>query len=208
MLPPPGYGSPMSLKLERYDLVRTGRVLATRPVGREVGRAVAERLAESPGLLVSFYGVDVASPSFLVEVIGALHAVLSSTEDRMLLLTGMNEDVKESVELVLERLKMILGYLDNEQIELLGGSKQLAETLREAQELGSFTVPQLAERLELKLPALHQRLNQLLEAGVLSREDDPTATRGKRGKYAAPRSEDAREASDRQDTGEITAISV
>ena len=198
----------MSLKIERYDLAKDGRVLATRAAGRQVGRAVAERLAEQPGLLLSFYGVDVASPSFLVELIGALRAVLISTEDRWLLVTGTNEDVRESIELVLDRLKMTLGTLDGKQISLLGGSKQLEATLREAQKLGTFTAPDLAERLEMKLPALHQRLNQLLEAGVLIREDDPTATRGKRGKYTAAPSEEGHQPDQRQDAGQIAAISV
>jgi hypothetical protein len=198
----------MSLKIERYDLVEHGRVLATRATGRDVGRTVAERLAAEPGLLMSFYGVDVASPAFLVELIGAVRAIRVTAGDRWLLLTGMNEDVRESVELVLDRLKVSLGNLQGEQIELLGGTKQLEDTLREAQQLGTFTAPELAERLEMKLPALHQRLNRLLESGLLIREDDPTATRGKRGKYTAAPSEDADHAGDRQDTGEITAISV
>jgi hypothetical protein len=198
----------MSLKIERYDLVTHGRVLATRATGRDVGRTVAERLADESGLLVSFFGVEVASPSFLVELIGAIRAILISTGDRWLLLTGMNEDVRESVELVLDRLKMSLGNIQGEHIELLGGTKQLEGTLREAQQLGTFTAPELAERLEMKLPALHQRLNQLLEAGLLTREDDPTATRGKRGKYTAAPLEDAQAAGDRQGTGEITALTV
>jgi DNA-binding MarR family transcriptional regulator len=197
----------MSVNLLRYDLVKHGRVLATRAVGREVGRGVSTLLADSGGLLLSFYEVDVASPAFLSEVVTALRGVLISSEERWLLLTGMNEDVKESIELVLQREKMALGELDAGQIDLLGGSSQLHETLREAQKMGTFTAPDLAGRLKLKLPALHQRLNQLIEAGVLSREDDPTATRGKRGKYTAPTVSDV-EDNDGQDTGEINAIVV
>jgi len=197
----------MSVKIQRYDLVKHGRVLATRPLGREVGRAASDILADSDGLLLSFYKVDVASPGFLSEVVNALRGTLMSTDDRWLLLTGMNEDVRESVELVLQRERMALGELEHDQIELLGGSSQLHETLREAQKMGTFTAPDLAERLNLKLPALHQRLSQLLEAGVLSREDDPTATRGKRGRYTAPNPRDVDD-KDRQDTGEINAVVV
>jgi DNA-binding MarR family transcriptional regulator len=196
----------MSVKIQRYDLATHGRVLATRPLGREVGRAVSELFAGSGGLLLSFYEVDVASPAFLSEVINAIRGILISSEHRWLLVTGMNEDVKESVELVLEREKMVLGELNDDQIELLGGSSQLHDTLREAQKMGgAFTAPDLAERLQLKLPALHQRLNQLIEAGVLAREDDPTAKRGKRGKYTTPTPKDVSDDS-RQDTGEIQAV--
>ncbi len=193
----------MSLKIERYDLVGNGRVLATRSAGREVGRQAAGLLANSNGLLLSFWGVDVASPPFLAEIITALRGVLMASEDRWLLLTGMNDDVKESLELVLHRQKMTLGALEDDKIELLGGSTQLAETLSEAQRMGTFTAPDLAERLKLKLPALHQRLNALREAGVLSRAEDPTATRGKRGKYTAPSPEDVRDAA-----SQIDAVTV
>ena len=151
--------------------------------------------------------VDVASPAFLTEVLTALRGVLMSSEQRLLLLTGMNDDVKESVELVLEREKMALGQLDQNRVQLLGGSRQLRETLREAQEIGTFTAPDLAERLQLKLPALHQRLNQLIEAGVLTKEDDPTATRGKRGKYTTPTATDIEEAAAKR-SGEVNAVVV
>jgi hypothetical protein len=198
----------MSLNIERYDLVRHGRVLATRPTGREVGREAADLLADSDGLLLSFWEVDVASPPFLAEVISALRAVLMAHENRWLLLTGLNEDVKESIEFVLRSQKMSVAALQDNQIELLGGSAQLAETLREAQRMGTFTAPDLAERLKMKLPALHQRLNVLLEVGALAREDDPSATRGKRGKYHTPSPADVDEVSGPLAPGDISAITV
>lgn len=201
MLRAAGYVSTMSLKIERYDLVGHGRVLATRPVGREVGAAVAARLADSRGLLLSFYGVDVASPSFLREVVGALRGVLLSSDQHWLLLIGMNEDVRESVQLVLRNEKIVLGVLEDEQIQLLGGPEHLSQTMREAQELGTFTAPEMADRLKVKLPALHQRLNQLMEAGLLSREDDSTATRGKRGKYSAPPADELQKAREGKNPG-------
>jgi Mn-dependent DtxR family transcriptional regulator len=197
----------MSVKLERYELVQHGRVLATRSVGRDVGRRIAERLAEEHALLLSFYGVEVASPSFLFELISAVRTALIAQPQRWVLVTGMNEDVLESAELVLDRLKMTLGTLDHGQIKLLGGSQHLQDTIRAAQKLGTFTAPDLAEQLKIKLPALHQRLNQLIKAGVLTREDDPTATRGKRGQYSAPPTT-ADDLEDQQDTGEFTALTV
>lgn len=208
ILPAPGYGSPMSLKLERYDLAHHGDVLATRATGRKVGQEVAGRLADSRGLLLNFRGVDVASPAFLFELITAIRATLLAPPEHWLLVTGMNDDVRESAELVLERLKMVLGALDQDEIELLGGSKHLQDTMRAAQQLGVFTAPDLARELELKLPALHQRLNQLVEAGVLTRQDDHTAKRGKRSKFAAPPAAPASDADDRHDTGEFAAITV
>ncbi|MCW2993600.1 MAG: hypothetical protein JWQ18_1095 [Conexibacter sp.] len=180
----------MSLNVARYDLVRDGRVLATRPKGRDAGRAAAERLAEADGLLLSFWGVDVASLPFLDEVIRQLRAMLFDG-GKLLVVTGFNEDVKESIEILLAKHKMTLAALEQDQISLLGGSAHLNETLREAQELREFTAPELAERLSMKLPAVHARLNALAEAGAIARQDDPTAKRGKRGKYRVPTPADA-----------------
>jgi hypothetical protein len=181
----------MSLKITRYELARHGRVLATRATGREVGRLAADQLADSAGLLLSFHDVDVASPPFLDEIVRTLRSVLLSADKRWLLVTGYNEDVGESLEMVLQRHKMALGSVDGDNLTLLGGSPQLIETLLEAQRAGGrFTAPDLADRLKMKLPALHQRLNALSDAGVVAREDDPTATRGKRSIYSVPSPDD------------------
>ena len=198
----------MSLKVTRYDLVQHGRVLATRPKGREVGQAASQQLSESGRLLLSFWEVDVASPAFLDELIRALRAVLLS-DDRpwLLVVAGVNDDVKESLELVLAKQKMGLATLDGDQVRLLGGTRQLSETLREAQRMGEFTAPELAERLRIKLPALHQRLNALMQAGALAREDDPTAERGRRGKYSAPQGDELSGAS-KPSVKEVEAVTT
>jgi len=199
----------MSLNITRYDLVRHGRVLATRPKGREAARAAAEQLSDSSGMLLNFYEVDVASPPFLDEIVQALRAVLMSGDKRWLLVTGYNEDVGESLEMVLARHKMALASVasvQDDELKLLGGSSQLAETLREAQRMGTFTAPDLADRLKIKLPALHQRLNALTESGALGREDDPTATRGKRGIYSVPSPEEIAEAAAEPPAGRVEAV--
>lgn len=183
----------MSLKLARYDLGQLGKTLATRTKGREAGNEAAGRLADEGRLLLNFHGVDVASPPFLDELVRALRAVLTTGEQRWLLVAGANEDVEESLQMVLERQKMALVVMKDEQMELLGGSSQLTETLVAAQKMESFTAPELAEHLQLKLPALHQRLNALLEAGALARVDDPTSTRGRRHKYHAPSKDEVTE---------------
>jgi DNA-binding MarR family transcriptional regulator len=196
----------MSLNITRYDLVQHGRVLATRPKGREAARRAAEQLTDSSGLLLNFYEVDVASPPFLDEIVCALRAVLLSGNNRWLLVTGYNEDVGESLEMVLQRHKMTLGSVEGDQLRLLGGSSQLEETLREARRMGTFTAPDLADRLKMKLPALHQSLSALTEAGVLGREDDPTATRGKRGIYTVPSPEEIAEARAEPPAGRVEAV--
>ena len=86
-------------------------------------------------------------------------------------------------------LQTLLANLEDDQIKLLGGSRQLKETLREAQRMGEFSAPELAERLQIKLPALHQRLQALLEAGAVGRTRETAGARGRHA-YRAPKPRD------------------
>jgi DNA-binding transcriptional ArsR family regulator len=175
----------MSVKPALFALKDYGAVLATRKLGRTVGHALQDSLDQHSGVVLSFQHVEVASPPFLDELLSAIQASLGGGEaDKLLVVAALNEDVKESLQLVLERRKIALATLDKHHIELLGGSRQLAETLRAAQKLPQFSAPELAEQLQLKLPALHQRLKVLLETGAVSRSRE-VATRGRHGYRAA-----------------------
>jgi hypothetical protein len=180
----------MSLKPIPYALSKHGAVLATRELGRRVGRELQDALTGAPGLVLSFAGVEVASPPFLDELLSSVHAVLYGGEaDKLLVVDAMNDDVKESLQMVVERRKLAIATLEDRQIKLLGGSRQLRETLREAQSMGEFSAPELAERLEIKLPALHQRLQALLETGAVGRSSESAGERG-RHTYRAPNARD------------------
>ena len=177
----------MSVKPRAYVLSRHGAVLATRDLGRAVGREVQDALGDAPGLVLSFAGVEVASPPFLDELLASIRGSLQGGEaNKLLVLDGLNDDVKESLVYVLERRKLAIANLEDKQIKLLGGSRQLQDTLREAQNMGEFSAPELAERLEIKLPALHQRLQALLETGAVGRTRESSAARGRHA-YRAPK---------------------
>ena len=92
----------------------------------------------------------------------------------------------DTTQLVAERRGIALAVLQADKLHVIGGKRHLEETLAAAQELGSFTAPQLAERLKLKLPNLHQRLLQLQNAGVITRTDDTSADRGRRLLFGTP----------------------
>lgn len=187
----------MSLNVTTLDLVRQGDVLATRDRGRTVGRAALDSLPDSVHLLLNFAGVAVASPPFLDELLVTLRpATVGGDTGRLVVAVGLNDDVRESLEMVLERRKMVMAELRDDQVELLGGPDQLHATVRAAIALGEkFTAPELAEQLKMKLPAVHQRLKALTDAGVLAREIDPTSKRGVRHSYVTPKVEPLRKAS-------------
>jgi hypothetical protein len=162
----------MSVNPVIFDVGEHDKVLATRIRGREVGRAAADCLGSADSMILGFWGVEVASPPFLDEFLRAVRAELIGGESsRLLVAAGVNEEVRESLQMVLERQGGALASLDRGQLELLGGSSQLEETLWEAQKLGYFTAAKLAERLKVKLPNLHARLKALTESGAVARED-------------------------------------
>lgn len=160
----------MSMKLEIVALRAHGRVLGTRKLGSELATALRERVAATEGVvLVDFDGVDVASSPVLDEIACALRAAIRDNPGRFVVLTNLNEDVYDTLLLVVERRDMSLAMLRDDELRLIGGRRHLDETLTGAQELGKFTAAQLADRLELKLPNLHQRLVRLQAAGAVTR---------------------------------------
>ena len=113
-----------------------------------------------------------------------VQSVAGGKDDRLVLATNMNEDVAETLTLVLERRRQSLAYQCGDIVELLNElAPHLVETLREAQRLQRFTVTELAEKLKLKPNTLHGRLKRLLESGAIARERDTDAHRGIRHRY-------------------------
>jgi hypothetical protein len=173
-----------------------GNVLATREQGRRVGELIDARALEPTSFLLNFDGVAVLTPPFLSQTLDAIYNALKRHRDEGSFAATINLDEDN-----LETLKMVidagdwpgLAYAEDDAVELLNATPQLAETLREAQRLGPFIAPQLAERMGLKLPAANQRLSQLVEAGAMARWRDASAARGKRYQYEALRDEHVHE---------------
>jgi hypothetical protein len=176
------------MKLQLLNLGEFGTVLASREEGRRAADKVQDA-AEHGGVVVGFQGVEIATTSFLDEVVLRAGQLLR-TKKLILVVTGLDTEVRESLELVVKSREMRLAYFDKDRIKLLGGSKMLNETLDAAQKLGSFKAPELADRLKLKLPNLHQRLAVLLESGALAREDDGPTQSGPGHDFLAARPED------------------
>jgi hypothetical protein len=185
------------MNLDPIPLARYGSVLASREKGRAVGAELIAALHDS-SLLLDFTGVEVVTPPFFAEVLQALAGPLRHADTtHLLVISGMNEDVRETLAVSLDRAKMALATLEQGQLDLLGGTTQLRETLAAVAKLGrSFDASELANRLALKLPNLNARLTALVEAGALRRERDPEAQRGVKYRYTAPSTEGAGEPGD------------
>lgn len=161
----------MSVKPDVLRVARRGKVLGTRALGRELATEIRQRIAGAPAAVIDFDGVEVASSPLLDEIACAMRSAIKDLPGRFVVLANLNEDVRDTLELVLQRRTMQLTTIDAETLTLLGGRQHLEETLAEAQALGTFTAAQLAERLKVKLPNLHQRLAQLEAAGAVARTE-------------------------------------
>jgi hypothetical protein len=166
----------MSVKRDALAFKVPGKVLGTRVLGREVAEQLRARVDEGHrDLFVDFAGVQVASSPFLDELACMLRAWSADHPDRFVVLTRLNEDVRDTLVLVLERREMALTELREDKLQLIGGRAHLKQTLGAAQELETFTAAELAVQLELKLPNLHQRLVALQAAGAVVRVHPPGA---------------------------------
>lgn len=160
----------MSVKRDAMAFKLPGKVLGTRTLGREVGEQLRDQAGDRQAdLFVDFAGVQVASSPFLDEVARTLRAWNTDHRDHFVVLVNLNEDVEDTLALVLERLNMTLVAAEEGRLKLIGGKAHLKTTLKAAQELKVFTAAELADQLELKLPNLHQRLVALQEAGAVVR---------------------------------------
>jgi hypothetical protein len=171
-----------------FALADHGTVLATRAEGQEVGEQLRRLLVEDASLVLSFKNIRAITPPFFDEVFTTLRMLFATGTDqrRALVVTGLTDDTRETIEMVLERHKAALVELNGKRIDLITSIPHLAETLAAARELGEFTAPQLAERMDVKIGNLNHRLKTLVDAGALVREPDTTVDRGKRWRYHTP----------------------
>lgn len=166
----------MSVKRKALAFKLPGKVLGTRALGREVAEHLRGRAGDGENdLFVDFATVRVASSPFLDELACTLRAWKLDHPDNFVVLTHLNDDVQDTLALVLKRRDMTLTELKGGKLRLVGGREHLEQTLGVAQELETFTAASLAEQLELKLPNLHQRLGALQAAGAVVRVQTPGA---------------------------------
>jgi hypothetical protein len=159
-------------------------------MGAEVAEHMRMNTIKATGVIVDFCDIRVASSPFLDELACTLRAMIADAPERFVLLANLNADLMDTLELVADRRDIVLTAVSNGELKTVGGTRQLDETLAAAEELGTFTAAELAERLELKLPNLHQRLAQLTAAGALTRSEDPSAKRGRRLLFKTPELDD------------------
>lgn len=164
--------------------------------GRTLGREVLEELevrlaalAAGETLVVDLKGVEVMDYSFASEVFGRIYGrIVTEYPGRVLLLTGLSDDVREDLSVTLAALELIA--LDIKSTRTWGIIGKAGETdratLAALQRLKEASAPQIAEALDLKLPAVNGRLKKLSEAGMIVRVRVSAPTGGEQYMYRWP----------------------
>jgi hypothetical protein len=159
-----------------YEVAAWGVFLATRDRGRRVREDMEAKLKELAGgdtLVLSFAGVEGITVSFGDECIAKLLIDRSTgaLADRGVVVEGLNEDVRETLEAVLTRRKISAVSLTADgHPEILGEREWLPATLDAAVELQSFSASDLAHKLNVSPQAANNRLKALVASGAVVRE--------------------------------------
>lgn len=150
---------------------------------------VMSELLPGDALVLDLGGVEAMTISFADELFAKLvkERALNGTTGCLLLLTGASPEIRETIEVALERRSLfVVNQLLDRSLELLSAPVHLAETYRHAQEMGEFTARDLADRLEITLPAANNRIKALAELGAVTRKRHDPAHGGRQFIYQAP----------------------
>lgn len=109
-----------------YHVGSHGDVLATRVQGEASAAALVGSLAGVDALIMNFDGVEIATPSFLGELLDALCTARGAHAPLTVAVVNLNDEVRENLGYALQLRDLDLGALDAEQVERLGGDDSLA----------------------------------------------------------------------------------
>ncbi|MBI2778163.1 MAG: hypothetical protein HYX57_13010 [Chloroflexi bacterium] len=177
--------------MTKRRLVVDGPVGATRQRGQEWRHRLEELLrGSSSGDLVEvdLTALEAMSVSFADELIGRFLAdrLTGDFQDRAVVIIGGSEDVRETLEAVLERRDAGALYRDGAgKVEALAGPSWFRETVELANDLREFSANDLAVRLNKSPQAVNNRLKQLAASGAVLRERGIPQGGGKEFTYRA-----------------------
>jgi hypothetical protein len=178
--------------MTRYRLEVEGPVGATRQRGQEWRQRLEQLLRQSaPGDLVEIdlTGLEAMTVSFADELIGRFLAdrLTGDFQDRAVVVVGDSDDVRETLEAVLERRDTGALYRSGRRgaLEPIAGPAWFRETVEQANQLRVFRAHDLAERLHKSPQAVNNRLKQLAASGAVLRERAVPQGGGKEFTYRA-----------------------
>lgn len=172
-----------------FAVEQHGKFLSTRELGKKVLRDMEDRVpAGAAAVAIDFTSVIAMTHSLTDEFLGQYYSSLSTHDSApaTVTLTGMNDDVRETVIVCLERRDLIaLGHQD-EQLALLAASEVLNQTFTLALDLRKFTATNVADHLNITAPNANNRLKRLVAARALIRQQRVADRGGKEFTYTVP----------------------
>lgn len=170
---------------ERFSLFHeSGRMpnLWTRSKGTEIRQKLLGFINSSrPGdtIIIDLQGIEVFDISFASELFGrTILSMPMQFPDRYIVVTNLSEFTRENLVASLEKIQLaIVEYKPSGELELLGKYHQVdQETFAVINTLSEpVTAVDLKDRLGIKLQAMNERLNKLVDLRVVRREKSVSA---------------------------------
>jgi hypothetical protein len=165
--------------IKKADFKNGSCDLVTRPMGQGI-RAFLEREIEKEqgGSVISldFSEIGVIDYSCADEIVAKLISRLLSGEygDKYILLTGLNDNQRENIEVALEKKDLAVIAETGEGVMVVLGSlnNYLRETLSMVLQRGELTARQLSETMSLEMNTSETRLLNLHKKRLVRRTDD------------------------------------
>lgn len=166
-------------KLLKEELGNGSSDLVTRPSGNKIRERIERDIIIEPEgavIALDFSKIGIIDFSCADEIVAKLVSRLVSNEygDRYIILTGLNENQKENIEVALERKDLaVMGEMNDKAKTLIGNlDNYLKQTLNLILDRGSITAKELSEALELPANTSGTRLLNLYKKKLVKRKEE------------------------------------
>ena len=165
-------------KLLKEELKNGSNDLVTRPTGQIIRERIERDISKEDDATVialDFSKIGIVDYSCADEIAAKLISRLLSGEygDRYIVLTGLNENQKENIEVALERkeIAVMAQMRDKEKILIGNLNKYLKDTLNLIAKKGNITAKELSEKMNLEANASGMRLLNLYKKKLVKRRE-------------------------------------
>lgn len=107
-------------------------------------------------------------------------------EDHPLVVFGANDEILETLEVVLRQRRLAVLTMGQDEAALVGGESGLRETARAANSLREFGAADMADALGISIQAANNRLKELVRHGAISRVAEFAPSGGRQYRYRMP----------------------
>lgn len=166
-------------KLLKDELKNGSSDLVTRQSGQAIRERIEKDITEEKGgeiIALDFAKIGIIDYSCADEIVAKLISRLLSGEygDKYIVLTGLNENQKENIEVALERKDLaVMAQMRNSEKTLLGSlNNYLKETLHFILKRNKITAKELSDTMKLEANTSGTRLLNLHKKRLVKRIDE------------------------------------